>query len=158
MLYANTAVVPVLEFLLGRKVERRMWLASGVCFVGCYFLVLDGSHTPLNIGDVYCGMTAITSSMFVIRLSGAATADFAPRVVMAWSLLTVTTLSFVWFVIAAETTPGFLARQVIHWPSVLFLGLAVTDLGTFLQMTAQVCISLDGEAFSSVFFFFFFFF
>ena len=59
--------VPVIELLLGKKVNQKIWLSVGVAIAGLYFLCMN-SVSGINIGDLFLLCGAFVFALQIIAI------------------------------------------------------------------------------------------
>eukprot|EP00597_Dinobryon_sp_UTEXLB2267_P004970 CAMPEP_0170064366 /NCGR_PEP_ID=MMETSP0019_2-20121128/4877_1 /TAXON_ID=98059 /ORGANISM="Dinobryon sp., Strain UTEXLB2267" /LENGTH=273 /DNA_ID=CAMNT_0010271011 /DNA_START=1538 /DNA_END=2359 /DNA_ORIENTATION=+ len=161
LLYLNVKFVPFLSAILyGRTIPWTTWLSALLAFLGTCLLSTDGG--PLNSGDLWCILAAVSSALFILRL-GEFSNRFDAAELNGVSFLTVFALCAMWVggdVVSghlAEYNPlddlnGFHIGQVIlkpiftdPWP-VLYLGGIATGICNYLQTIGQKTISAERAA------------
>jgi drug/metabolite transporter (DMT)-like permease len=124
----NVIFVPILAAIFGHRVRPIVWAAAITALIGCGLLCGDG-HGP-NIGDLWSLGTAITWAMYIFRLESIA-AKFPPLPLAMAQIVPVAIFCGIWT--AASHSPV----TVLHWPSLIYLGVAATAATTWLQTVAQ---------------------
>ena len=59
--------VPVIELLLGKKVNQKIWLSVGIAIAGLYFLCMN-SVSGINIGDLFLLCGAFVFALQIIAI------------------------------------------------------------------------------------------
>ena len=103
-------IVPFLSVVLGKKVEKKTWIAGVIAIIGMYLLCIGGSETGFSRGDIFLLICAlffsfhimaiditgkdvdgVTLSMFQFLVGGIVTfpgmiteAPSAPAIISAW--------------------------------------------------------------------------
>lgn len=126
----NVVLVPLFLGLAGRRLGLPVWLSALLAFLGVGLLSYDPKQPPLNLGDLWTLLTALTYALYIIRLEVYAKA-FPSLPLTAVQVLGTTLLALLWVVWERP------ALQGISWGAVLYLGVAATALTTWLQTWGQ---------------------
>uniref|UniRef100_A0A7C2BYF5 DMT family transporter n=2 Tax=Thermus islandicus TaxID=540988 RepID=A0A7C2BYF5_9DEIN len=125
----NVVLVPLLLSLAGRRVGG-VWLSALLALLGVALLSYDPRQPPLNAGDLWTLLTALTYALYIVRL------EVHAKAVPSLPLTAVQVLGT-----ALCALPWALAQGVrlegVPWGAVLYLGVAATALTTWLQTWGQ---------------------
>ena len=130
------AVVPLFLFACGRRVRKLEWLAVLVALFGIWLLTVPAGQA--TAGDVWVLLSVLVMALQLIRL------EVLCQQFASWSLTAVTVccgtlLSLVWLAIEA---PGLrLEWQTFPFWQVIYLGVIVTGLGSWLMVAGQARVS-----------------
>ncbi|WP_018110608.1 DMT family transporter [Thermus igniterrae] len=125
----NVVLVPLLLGLAGRRVGP-VWLAALLAFLGVGLLSYDPRQPPLNLGDLWTLLTALTYALYIVRLEVHAKA-YPSLPLTAVQVLGTTLLALPWALADGVRLEG------VPWGAVLYLGVAATALTTWLQTWGQ---------------------
>lgn len=121
-------IVPLMVALLGRRVRPLIWIAAVGSLIGVAFLSYD--NAPPNVGDLWTLGTALTYSLFILRLE-TLSLRHAPAQLTAVSLVGVVVLCTAWVAFDRPTA------DTIPWATLIYLGVFAAALTTWLQAVAQ---------------------
>ncbi|GAA5336297.1 MULTISPECIES: DMT family transporter [Thermus] len=125
----NVVLVPLLLSLAGRRV-RGVWLAALLAFLGVGLLSYDPRQPPLNVGDLWTLLTALTYALYIVRLEVHAKA-YPSLPLTAIQVLGTALLALPWALREGVHLEG------VPWGAVLYLGVVATALTTWLQTWGQ---------------------
>jgi drug/metabolite transporter (DMT)-like permease len=125
----NVVLVPLFLSLAGRRVEG-VWLAAFLAFLGVGLLSYDPRQPPLNVGDLWTLLTALTYAIYIVRL------EVHAKAVPSLPLTAVQVLGTGLFALPWALAEGF-RLEGVPWGAVLYLGVAATALTTWLQTWGQ---------------------
>ncbi|MEZ0347237.1 MAG: EamA family transporter [Thermus sp.] len=125
----NVVLVPLLLSLAGRRV-RGVWLAAFLAFLGVGLLSYDPQQPPLNVGDLWTLLTALTYALYIVRLEVHAKA-YPSLPLTAVQVLGTALLALPWALGEGVRLEG------VPWGAVLYLGVVATALTTWLQTWGQ---------------------
>jgi len=125
----NVVLVPLFLSLAGRRVEG-VWLAAFLAFLGVGLLSYDPRQPPLNVGDLWTLLTALTYAIYIIRL------EVHAKAIPSLPLTAVQVLGTGLFALPWALAEGF-RLEGVPWGAVLYLGVAATALATWLQTWGQ---------------------
>ncbi|BDG15398.1 MULTISPECIES: DMT family transporter [Thermus] len=125
----NVVLVPLLLSLAGRRV-RGVWLAALLALLGVGLLSYDPQQPPLNVGDLWTLLTALTYALYIVRLEVHAKA-YPSLPLTAVQVLGTALLAFPWALGEGVRLEG------VPWGAVLYLGVVATALTTWLQTWGQ---------------------
>ncbi|GAA6755684.1 DMT family transporter [Thermus thalpophilus] len=125
----NVVLVPLLLSLAGRRV-RGVWLAAFLAFLGVGLLSYDPQQPPLNVGDLWTLLTALTYALYIVRLEVHAKA-YPSLPLTAVQVLGTALLALPWALGEGARLEG------VPWGAVLYLGVVATALTTWLQTWGQ---------------------
>ena len=120
--------VPLLAAFFGHRVRGIVWAAAAIALGGCGLMCGEGGGP--NIGDLWSLGTAITWSVYIFRIEAIAI-RFQPLPLAISQLVPVALFSTGWF----AASPAHVTA--LHWPALIYLGLAATAATTWLQAVAQ---------------------
>jgi drug/metabolite transporter (DMT)-like permease len=121
-------LTPLIAAIAGHKVRIIVWISALISLGGCALLCGEGGGP--NLGDFWSFLTAITWAVYIYRIEAVAAQIPALPLAIA-QLIPIALFSAAWFAIAPGQTPH------IHWPLIIYLGLAATAATTCLQAVAQ---------------------
>ncbi|MDM7324695.1 MAG: DMT family transporter [Thermus sp.] len=125
----NVVLVPLILGLAGRSLGG-VWVAALLAFLGVGFLSYDPRQPPLNAGDFWTLLTALTYALYIVRLEVHAK-TFPALPLTAVQVFGTALLAFPW-----ALWEGF-RLEGVPWGAVLYLGVAATALTTWLQTWGQ---------------------
>ncbi|GAB5603146.1 DMT family transporter [Thermus sp. FJN-A] len=125
----NVVLVPLLLGLAGRRVGP-VWLAAFLAFLGVGLLSYDPRQPPLNLGDLWTLLTALTYALYIVRLEVHAK-SFPSLPLTAVQVFGTALLALPWSLWEGASWEG------VPWGAVLYLGVAATALTTWLQTWGQ---------------------
>ncbi|GLV48059.1 transporter [Thermus sp. LT1-2-5] len=125
----NVVLVPLLLHLAGRRV-RGVWLAAVLALLGVGLLSYDPEQPPLNVGDLWTLLTALTYALYIVRLEVHAKA-YPSLPLTAVQVLGTALLALPWALGEGVRLEG------VPWGAVLYLGVVATALTTWLQTWGQ---------------------
>ncbi|MCS6867954.1 MAG: DMT family transporter [Thermus sp.] len=125
----NVVLVPLLLSLVGRRVPG-VWLAALLALLGVGLLSYDPRQPPLNLGDLWTLLTALTYALYIVRLEVHAKA-FPALPLTAVQVFGTAFLALPWTLAEGVRLEG------VPWGAVLYLGVMATALTTWLQTWGQ---------------------
>ncbi len=129
----NVILVPLFLSLVGRKVGG-IWLGALLALMGVGLLVYDPRQPPLNVGDLWTLLTALTYALYIIRLEVYAKAfpSLALTTLQVWG-------TALWALpLALREGQGYpWALSEFPWGAVVYLGVVTTAFTTWLQTLGQ---------------------
>ncbi|MFN3369223.1 MAG: DMT family transporter, partial [Thermus sp.] len=125
----NVVLVPLILGLVGRRLGS-VWLAALLAFLGVGFLSYDPRQPPLNVGDLWTLLTALTYALYIVRLEVHAKA-FSSLPLTAVQIFGTALLALPWAFWEGVRWEG------IPWGAVLYLGVVATAFTTWLQTWGQ---------------------
>lgn len=125
----NVVLVPLILGLVGRRLGG-VWLAALLAFLGVGFLSYDPRQPPLNVGDLWTLLTALTYALYIVRLEVHAKA-FPSLPLTAVQIFGTALLALPWALWEGVRWEG------IPWGAVFYLGVVATALTTWLQTWGQ---------------------
>ena len=125
----NVVLVPLFLSLAGRRVGG-VWLAALWAFLGVGLLSYDPRQPPLNVGDLWTLLTALTYALYIIRL------EVHAKAVSSLPLTAIQVLGTGLFALPWAVAGG-LRLEGVPWGAVLYLGVVATALTTWLQTWGQ---------------------
>ncbi|AFV76901.1 putative permease, DMT superfamily [Thermus oshimai JL-2] len=126
----NVVLVPLLLGLVGRRLGLPVWLSALLALLGVGLLSYDPKQPPLNVGDLWTLLTALTYALYIVRLEVYAKA-FPSLPLTAVQVLGTTLLALLWVLWEGPALHG------VPWGAVLYLGVVATALTTWLQTWGQ---------------------
>jgi drug/metabolite transporter (DMT)-like permease len=127
----NVIMVPLLGFLLGRSLSRRVWISAGLALAGIGVLSWEGG--ALGVGDLWVFGSALSYAVYIVSMEAIAPRH-PPLALTIYQLITTSLLGLIW------AAPEFLEQaQAIrqHWGAIAYLGIMATALTTWTQAIAQ---------------------
>lgn len=125
----NVVLVPLLLSLAGRRVGG-VWLSALLALLGVAFLSYDPRQPPLNAGDLWTLLTALTYALYIVRL------EVHAKAVPSLPLTAIQVLGTALFALPWALAQG-VRLEGVPWGAVLYLGVAATALTTWLQTWGQ---------------------
>ncbi|WP_234554460.1 DMT family transporter [Thermus caliditerrae] len=125
----NVVFVPLLLSVAGRRLGP-VWLAAFLAFLGVGLLSYDSRQPPLNVGDLWTLLTALTYALYIVRLEVHAKV-FPSLPLTAVQVFGTALLALPWALWEGVFLEG------VPWGAVLYLGVAATALTTWLQTWGQ---------------------
>ncbi|WP_022799045.1 DMT family transporter [Thermus islandicus] len=125
----NVVLVPLLLSLAGRWVGG-VWLSALLALLGVAFLSYDPRQPPLNAGDLWTLLTALTYALYIVRL------EVHAKAVPSLPLTAIQVLGTALFALPWALAQG-VRLEGVPWGAVLYLGVAATALTTWLQTWGQ---------------------
>lgn len=125
----NVVLVPLVLGLVGRRLGR-VWVAAFLAFLGVGFLSYDPRQPPLNVGDLWTLLTALTYALYIVRLEVHAK-TFPSLPLTAVQVFGTALLALPWALWEGVEWEG------VPWGAVLYLGVVATALTTWLQTWGQ---------------------
>ena len=61
-------IVPFLSVVLGKKVEKKTWIAGVIAIIGMYLLCIGGSETGFSRGDIFLLICALFFSFHIMAI------------------------------------------------------------------------------------------
>jgi drug/metabolite transporter (DMT)-like permease len=127
-------LVPLLLRFSGRRILPVQWLAACIAILG--ISLLSRGNGPFTMGDLWFFASAIFAAVLVIR-RGVHSAHFS-----SWPLTAVTIwcglgLASLWLILAQQP----LRLEGVPWTPVVYLGVLVTGLSTWLLTFGQARVS-----------------
>lgn len=61
-------IVPFLSVVLGKKVEKKTWIAGVIAIIGMYLLCIGGSETGFSRGDIFLIICALFFSFHIMAI------------------------------------------------------------------------------------------
>lgn len=148
LLYLNVKFVPIFNYIIYRKVySKNTWLSVFFAMSGTLVLALDeaSSGGPLNLGDILSMMSAIVSSLYIIR----AETHFSKYLLMKLNTYTLLSTSIYFIIVYSlqrNEIPEFHNFDSKITCLLLYLSFVVTFLGQYLQFYGQTYISSEKSA------------
>lgn len=125
----NVVLVPLLLGLVGRRVGP-VWVAALLAFLGVGLLSYDPYQPPLNVGDLWTLLTALTYALYIVRLEVHAKI-FPSLPLAAVQVFGTALLALPWALWQGVSLEG------VPWGAVVHLGVVATALTTWLQTWGQ---------------------
>lgn len=125
----NVVLVPLLLGLVGRQVGP-VWVAALLAFLGVGLLSYDPRQPPLNVGDLWTLLTALTYALYIVRLEVHAKI-FPSLPLAAVQVFGTALLALPWALWQGVSLEG------VPWGAVVYLGVVATALTTWLQTWGQ---------------------
>ncbi len=125
----NVVLVPLLLSLAGRRVGG-LWLSALLALLGVAFLSYDPRQPPLNAGDLWTLLTALTYALYIVRL------EVHAKAIPSLPLTAIQVLGTALFALPWALAQG-VRLEGVPWGAVLYLGVAATALTTWLQTWGQ---------------------
>jgi drug/metabolite transporter (DMT)-like permease len=127
----NVIMVPLLGFLLGRSLSRRVWISAGLALAGIGVLSWEGG--TLGVGDLWVLVCALSYAVYILLMETIAP-QHPPLALTIYQLITISLLGLIW------ATPELLEQaQAIrqNWVAIAYLGIMATAMTTWTQAIAQ---------------------
>jgi drug/metabolite transporter (DMT)-like permease len=127
----NVIMVPLLGFLLGRSLSRRVWVSAGLALTGIGVLSWEGG--ALGVGDLWIFGCALSYAVYILLMEAIAP-QHPPLALTIYQLMTTSLLGLIWAV------PELLEQaQAIrqNWAAIAYLGIMATAMTTWTQAIAQ---------------------
>lgn len=125
----NVVLVPLILGLVGRRLGG-VWVAALLAFLGVGFLSYDPRQPPLNVGDLWTLLTALTYALYIVRLEVHAK-TFPSLPLTAVQVFGTAFLALPWALWEGVRWEG------VPWGAVFYLGVVATALTTWLQTWGQ---------------------
>lgn len=127
----NVIMVPLLGFLLGRSLSRRVWISAGLALAGIGVLSWEGG--ALGIGDLWVFGCALSYAVYILLMEAIAP-KHPPLALTIYQLITTSLFGLIWA--APELVEQAQAiRQ--NWGAIAYLGIIATAITTWTQAIAQ---------------------
>ncbi len=127
----NVVLVPLFLGLVGRRV-RGIYLAAFLALLGVGLLSYDPRQPPLNVGDLWTLLTALTYALYILRL------EVHARVYPSLPLTAVQVFGTAFLALLWVLGEGVDWGGVgVPWGAVVYLGVVATALTTWLQTWGQ---------------------
>ncbi len=135
VLAAMPLSIPLAMWIVYRETRdlaqtARFAQAALLALLGVGLLSYDPKQPPLNVGDLWTLLTALTYALYIVRLEVYAKA-FPSLPLTAVQVLGTTLLALLWVLWEGPALHG------VPWGAVLYLGVVATALTTWLQTWGQ---------------------
>jgi drug/metabolite transporter (DMT)-like permease len=127
----NVIMVPLLGFLLGRSLSRRVWISAGLALAGIGILSWEGG--ALGVGDLWIFGCALSYAVYILLMEAIAP-HHPPLALTIYQLITTSLLGLIWA--APELLEQAQAIQQ-NWVAIAYLGIMATAMTTWTQAIAQ---------------------
>ncbi|MCY7285622.1 MAG: DMT family transporter [Cyanobacteria bacterium CAN_BIN43] len=127
----NVIMVPLLGFLLGRSLSRRVWMSAGLALAGIG--ILSWEEGVLGIGDLWVLGCALSYAVYILLMEAIAP-HHPPLALTIYQLITTSLLGLMWA--APELLEQAQAIQQ-NWGAIAYLGIMATAMTTWTQAIVQ---------------------
>jgi drug/metabolite transporter (DMT)-like permease len=136
----NVVIVPLLSWLLGRGLKRRMIGAAGLAFAG--IAVMSWEAGAITWGDLWVLGCALSYAVYILLIEAVAD-QHPPLQLTAVQLISIALLGLLW---ALPSGWSQFATVGSHWNAILYLGVIATAVTTLSQVLAQRHLSATEAA------------